>query len=109
MRCGLIAVFAVLAGAALAEPRGGLTAQQRRGEALLTKFCAECHAVGRNDASRQPEAVPFRNLGQRYRIEALEEALAEGLISGHPEMPETPFEAADVGDIIAYLNAIQSR
>ena len=37
----------------------------------------------------------------------LEEALAEGLVTGHPDMPEFQFEARDVGAIIAYLNSIQ--
>ena len=41
--------------------------------------------------------------------EYLEEALGEGLMSGHPAMPEFKFEADDVGAIIAYLKSIQQR
>jgi hypothetical protein len=48
-------------------------------------------------------------LGQRYPIESLEEALGEGIVSGHPDMPEMSFDADDVGAIIAYLNSIQQR
>ena len=51
----------------------------------------------------------FRILGQRYPIESLEEALAEGVMSGHPDMPEFSFDAHDVGAIIAYLKSIQQR
>jgi len=81
----------------------------KRGEALLARNCASCHAVGRTGDSPQKLAPTFRSLGQRYPIESLEEALGEGIMSGHPDMPEFSFNAADVGAIIAYLNSIQQR
>ncbi len=81
----------------------------KRGEALLARNCASCHAVGRTGDSPQKLAPPFRSLGQRYPIESLEEALGEGIMSGHPDMPEFSFDAADVGAIIAYLKSIQQR
>lgn len=86
-----------------------LNSNVARGEALLTKNCASCHAVGRSGASPHETAPAFRTLSQRYKIEALEEALAEGLSSGHPDMPEFAFETDDVGAIIDYLNAIQEK
>ena len=73
-------VFAVAAGPVSAQSGAEFTAQERRGEALLTRLCADCHAVGRSDVSAAPNAPPFRTLGSRYKIEALEEALAEGRI-----------------------------
>jgi cytochrome c len=79
----------------------------KRGEALLETNCGTCHAIGRIGASPKAEAPAFRTLGQRYPIESLEEALGEGLMTGHPDMPEFKFDADDVGAIIAYLNAIQ--
>jgi cytochrome c len=84
-------------------------ADARRGGALVTRDCARCHAVGRTGPSTHPEAPPFRTLGKRYPIESLEEALGEGIISGHPDMPEFRFESEDVGAIIAYLKSIQER
>lgn len=81
----------------------------KRGEELLTKSCASCHAVGRTGDSPRKEAPAFRTLGQRYPIESLEEALGEGVMSGHPDMPEFSFDAGDVGAIIAYLKSIQQR
>jgi len=81
----------------------------KRGEALLQKDCALCHAVGRTDKSQREDAPAFRTLGQRYPIESLEEALAEGIVSGHPDMPEFEFDADDVGAIIDYLKSIQQR
>lgn len=79
------------------------------GEELLKRDCASCHAVGRTGESPHRSAPAFRTLGQRYPIESLEEALGEGLMSGHPDMPEFKFDADDVGDIIAYLKSIQQR
>ena len=81
----------------------------KRGETLLTRDCARCHAVGRTGDSARPDAPPLRTLGTRYPIDALEEALGEGLVSGHPDMPEFSFNAPDVGAIIAYLKSIQAR
>lgn len=81
----------------------------KHGEELLVKNCASCHAVGRNGESSNKLAPPFRTLGQRYPIESLEEALGEGIMSGHPDMPEFKFDAKDVGAIVIYLKSIQQR
>ena len=79
------------------------------GEELLTRHCARCHAVGRTGASPTAAAPVLRTLSQRYPIDSLEEALGEGLMSGHPEMPEFEFDADQVGAIIDYLKSIQQR
>jgi len=81
----------------------------KHGEELLIHNCGSCHEVGRSGESPHKFAPPFRTLGQRYPIESLEEALGEGIMSGHPDMPEFKFDAADVGAIIAYLKSIQQR
>jgi mono/diheme cytochrome c family protein len=93
-------------GAALGQ---GNRAIERRGEELLTMNCARCHAIGRSGASTHPQAPAFRTLGQRYPIENLAEGLAEGLSSGHPDMPEFRFEVDDVDAILAYLASIQEN
>jgi cytochrome c len=79
------------------------------GEALLAKKCGACHAVRRTGDSPDKQAPAFRTLSKRYPIESLEEALGEGIMSGHPDMPEFNFDADEVGAIIAYLKAIQQR
>ena len=80
-----------------------------QGGALLQEHCGSCHATGGTDTSRAKDAPAFRTLSQRYPIDSLEEALAEGMLSGHPDMPEFSFDADDVGAIIAYLKSIQQR
>jgi cytochrome c len=79
----------------------------KRGEQLLQRDCGPCHAVGKTGNSPRKEAPAFRTLSQRYPIESLEESLGEGIMSGHPDMPEFSFDADDVGAIIDYLNSIQ--
>jgi cytochrome c len=81
----------------------------KRGEALVNRDCSRCHATARTGQSTHPQAPLFRTLGKRYPIEALEEALGEGIISGHADMPEFIFESKEVGAIIAYLKSIQER
>lgn len=78
------------------------------GLALIEKNCARCHAVGRTGMSPRPEAPPFRDLSRRYPIESLAEALAEGIITGHNDMPEFRFAPHEISAILAYLNAIAS-
>jgi mono/diheme cytochrome c family protein len=77
------------------------------GETLLTRDCGRCHAVGKTGNSPRSDAPQFRSLGKRYPIDSLEEALGEGIMSGHPDMPEFRFDADEVGAIIAYLKSIQ--
>jgi hypothetical protein len=53
-----------------------------------------------------PAAPPFRSLSQRYPVADLQEALAEGLVTAHPAMPEVVMEEADIADLIAYLDSV---
>jgi mono/diheme cytochrome c family protein len=80
---------------------------EKRGEVLVTRYCARCHSIERSRASFHPDAPPFTTLGRRYPIEALEEALGEGISSGHRDMPQFRFTGPDVGAIIAFLKSIQ--
>lgn len=80
-----------------------------RGEALLARNCSRCHAIGSVGESRHPQAPLFRTLAQRYPVESLEEALGEGIISGHPDMPEFRFSGQDVGAVVMYLKSIQEH
>lgn len=101
--------FAILVWVSSAAAADAQAAFERHGEALVTKYCARCHAIGRAGASPHMGAPPFRTLARRYPIEELEEALGEGLVTGHPHMPEFRFGGDDVGSIIAYLKSVQER
>jgi cytochrome c len=107
LRWFLFALFMIgLTAPTLAQKVG---TPARRGEALLTANCARCHAVGRSGVSPHPQAPAFRTLSRKFKVEGLAEALAEGISTGHPDMPEFVFEADEVGAIIDYLKSIQQR
>jgi mono/diheme cytochrome c family protein len=80
-----------------------------RGEELVKQNCARCHAIGKEGSSPHPEAPPFRTLSGKYPVEDLAESLAEGIVSGHPDMPIFAFNAHDVEAIIQYLQSIQEQ
>jgi cytochrome c len=105
----LIRATALAALMLAAAWRSAAADDPKHGEELLQKNCASCHAIGLTGESPHKAAPAFRTLGQRYPIESLEEALGEGIVSGHPDMPEFNFDADDVGDIITYLKSIQKR
>ena len=69
--------------------------------------CARCHAVGKTGLSPLQAAPPFRTLHTRYPVESLEESLGEGIVTGHPAMPEFRFDSEQVGDVIAYLKSLE--
>jgi mono/diheme cytochrome c family protein len=103
------AIVILVLGLAFAWQPAAAADDLKLGEALLTKNCSSCHAVGRSGESTHKEAPAFRTLATRYPIESLEEALGEGIMSGHPDMPEFKFDADEVGGIIGYLKSIQQR
>lgn len=102
---GIALALAVAAGAAAAEPGEDVA----RGRDLVQRNCGVCHAVSARDLSPNPAAPAFRDLNARYPVEDLAEALAEGILTGHPQMPEFSFPPDDVNAIIDYLESIQTR
>ena len=78
------------------------------GQDLAISRCGGCHAVETTGESPLAGAPPFRTLARNYPVENLEEALAEGIFAGHPDMPDDPWEPADIQRLIAYLKTIQT-
>jgi cytochrome c len=103
----LIAVQLILIAVQLTPVADVQNPSVRRGHTLVEAACAACHAVGRFDASPLKSAPPLREVHKRYPVEHLGEALAEGLITGHPSKPELRFDARDVDDIIDYLKSLE--
>lgn len=99
------AALAVLLLLAACGPRTDDAAAQ--GQRIAQERCAACHAVGRTGMSPRPPAPPFRDLHRRYPVDQLAEALAEGIVTGRPEMPEYRFDAAEVDAFIAYLRSLE--
>jgi cytochrome c len=79
------------------------------GFTLLRANCARCHAIDADSQSPEQKAPTFRNVVKTYDPSALEEALAEGIMTGHEKMPEFVFEPEQVSAIIAYLGTLKAN
>jgi len=51
-------------------------------------------------------APPFRVLPHRYPVANLAEALAEGIVVGHPAMPEFTFEPDEINALLTYIQSL---
>lgn len=94
-----------LDGRSVAVPE--MTVPVLAGEQIARDVCSGCHAVGRSGASPHPDARPFRTLSNLYPVSSLEEALAEGIMVGHPDMPPFRFEPDEVSALLDYIQSIQ--
>jgi cytochrome c len=81
--------------------------KQQRGLAYARANCARCHSIDKVTESPLKLAPPFRELHNRYPVETLEEALGEGIVTGHPNMPEFRLEPDQIGDLISYLKSLE--
>ena len=100
-------LVSAVAGVVLVAPAAAQSdTPVERGRTLVETHCARCHAAGKTGASPHEKAPPFRTLNRRYPVEQLAESLAEGIVTGHADMPQFAFPPADVGAIIAYLKSI---
>ncbi|MGB9141727.1 MAG: cytochrome c [Aestuariivirga sp.] len=79
------------------------------GKKLVEANCSRCHAVGLTGDSPLAKAPPFREVVKRYPPDSLGEALVEGIVTGHNEMPEFVFEADQAVAIIAYLDSLIAK
>jgi cytochrome c len=79
----------------------------RRGKAFALANCSQCHSIDRATRSPRVAAPPFRALHKRYPVETLEDALGEGLSTGHPRMPEFRLDPGQVGDFISFLKSLE--
>jgi cytochrome c len=98
-------LITLLTSSAMAQP--ALEPAAQRGLMIARTNCARCHSIDRVTASPLAIAPPFRTLHKKYPVENLEEALAEGISTGHPTMPEFRFDPGQVNDFIAYLKTLE--
>lgn len=78
------------------------------GRELAQTHCARCHAVGTSGQSPNPRAPEFRLMQQRHPILALREPLTRGIAAPHDEMPKFALGEAQVDNLVAYINTLQS-
>ena len=87
---GVLSAIVLLAGPSLAASSREHGRQLARAPTRRAKVCS-----------------PSRRPHERYPVESLQEALGEGIVTGHPDMPEFRFDAREVGDFIAFLKTLE--
>jgi mono/diheme cytochrome c family protein len=84
-----------------------LSPSAQRGRTYVQANCSNCHAVDKVSESPLRIAPPFRTLHLRYPVENLQEALAEGIRTGHPTMPAFRLDPGQISDVISYLKTLE--
>src|SRR5215204_7683636 len=104
MSAVLLAILALLISypaSAQQDPRA------QRGRVFVQTHCAQCHSTGPAGPSPLAVAPSFRDLHKSYPVESLAESLAEGIVTGHPTMPQSTLDTGQIGAVIAYLKTLE--
>jgi cytochrome c len=96
-------IFLAWSGAASAQ----MSPTVQRGTTFAQTNCSGCHSIDKVSPSSLSLAPPFRSLHLRYPVEGLAEALAEGIVTGHPNMPEFRLDPGQVRDLIDFLKTLE--
>lgn len=104
LRCALRQTLVTLI---LITPALAISPAERRGQTFALHNCARCHSIDRVTPSPLKIAPPFRILHLRYPVETLGEALAEGIVTGHPTMPEFQLDPDQIHDLLSYLKTLE--
>ncbi|WP_368904756.1 cytochrome c [Taklimakanibacter lacteus] len=76
------------------------------GRLLAEANCQRCHSIERTGDSPFVEAPPFRVIARMYKASDLEEAFVEGIVVGHPAMPEFQMTGEQAAAITAYIDSL---
>lgn len=97
----IVMALALLSASALADAR--------RGARLAQEKCGACHAIGTKGASTNLKAPTFRRIANQWPPEQLQEALAEGIVTGHNDMPEFTFSTRQIDDLLDHLTRLRKN
>lgn len=102
-RIGWLGLALAWSGAAAAE------GDAKAGGAFARQHCAGCHAITGAGPSPNPNAPPFRGISKDWPVEAVAEALAEGIRLGHDGKPmvNIEFTVDEIADLVAYIASVQ--
>ena len=81
---------------------------QSRGHVLAERICGACHAVARDQTSRDPKAPAFASVEMQHTA-GLEGRLNDLTRLGHKGMPPLTLKAAEVQDLLAYIDSLHTR
>jgi mono/diheme cytochrome c family protein len=91
----------------LMTPALAMSPAEQRGQTFALNNCSRCHSIDLVTQSPLKIAPAFRTLHLRYPVETLGEALAEGIVTGHPTMPEFQLDPDQIHDLLSYLKTLE--
>jgi len=103
------AIIAAMLTLTIGATAAGESSPVDEGQALVSMYCADCHATQAMGESPLAIAPRFRDLHLRYDVSFLSEALVEGIVTAHPEMPQFEFDPDQASAIIAYLKSLEPQ
>lgn len=98
---------AIFIGAAFGGANAQVSPSVQRGTTFAQTNCARCHSIDKVSPSSLSLAPPFRVLHLRYPVENLSQPLGEGIVTGHPTMPEFRLDPGEVHDFIDFLKSLE--
>lgn len=75
-----------------------------RGQKIAERHCARCHSINTGENSRHRLAPPFPIIANRYSVWGLQEALAEGIVVGHADMPPFTFSPDQINNLLSFMD-----
>jgi len=97
-----LAACAIASGPAVAQTTTA-------GQKIAEKFCAGCHGIKPEQKSKHRSAPEFNVIANRYSVWGLQEALAEGIIVGHIDMPQFAFSPAQIDNLLTYMDTFTRK
>ncbi|MBC08259.1 cytochrome c [Thalassospira sp.] len=84
------------------------------GQSIAEQTCLRCHTKFEGDPLPDPNvttAPALASFGQRWPLENLEEALAEGITVSHDNMtmPEFSFTPETIADLLSYMEQLTTE
>lgn len=100
------AAFALVSAFGLAGPASSAESILQQGRAIAAANCARCHSIDKTGDSPFRPAPPFRVIAKMYAASDLEEALVEGIVVGHPAMPEFTLSGEEAAAISTFIDSL---
>lgn len=98
----LAALLAAVSFAGEAAAAGDAASGQR----IAARWCASCHAVGREEPRVSTEAKPFVQIARTPEFN--DRSLALFLLDPHPKMPDMGLSRAEAADLAAYILSLRN-
>lgn len=102
----VLAVLLLLSGVTVGGPARSNGSFIQSGRAIAEANCARCHSIERTGASPFTPAPPFRIIARLYKASDIEEALVEGIVVGHPAMPEFRMTGEEAAALAAFIDSL---